>query len=69
LRASSSGSGSSGFDVLSTTVPAISVIFSPRDRAAFLSKSNACLGRSRCRSASTPMACSTRTRAASACSS
>ena len=39
------------------------------DLATLLSRSNACRGRSRCRSASTPMACSTRTRAASACSS
>ena len=69
LRASSSGSGSSGLDVLSTTASAISMTFWPRDLATFLSRSNACRGRSRCRSASTPMACSTRTRADSACSS
>src|SRR5712692_2200184 len=67
--ASSSGSGSSGFDALSTTFSATSMTRLPPDLATLLSRSNACRGGSRCRSASTPMACSTRTRAASACSS
>ena len=67
--ASSSGMRSNGFVALSTTSVAISRTRRPWARATDLSSSNACRGRSRCRSASTPMACSTRTRAVSACSS
>ena len=67
--ASSSGMRSSGFVALSTTSVAISMTRLPRARAADLSSSKACRGRSRWRSARTPIACSTRTRAVSACSS
>jgi Rhodopirellula transposase DDE domain len=69
LRSSSSGSRSSEFEALFTTSSAMSMTRLPRLRAAFLSRSKASRVRRRWRSARTPMACSTRTRAVSACSS
>ena len=69
LPDSSSGSCSSGFVALATTSAAMSITRRPRFRAADLSCSNAWRGRMRWRSASTPIACSTRIRAVSACSS
>src|SRR5215469_6082837 len=68
-RDSSSGSCNRGLVALATTSPAMSITLRPRLRAASRSCSNACRGLIRCRSASTPIACSTLIRVIRACSS
>ena len=67
--ARSGGSGTAWSDADATTSLARSCTLRPRDRATLRSRSKASRGVLPERSVSTPMACSTTTRAASACSS